>query len=132
MIYFKEEYAIIELDEAFNLLYLELNGFIQSTNYRETMELALHLVEDKRLTRWLGNLKNMGRMQVQDASWREEVWFPRFVKSPIQKVAIVLSEDYYNDLTLTETIKTVDKNPKVERRLFYNLEEANSWIRSNA
>lgn len=71
-------------------------------------------------------------MQVQDASWREEVWFPRFVKSPIQKVAIVLSEDYYNDLTLTETIKTVDKNPKVERRLFYNLEEANSWIRSNA
>jgi hypothetical protein len=98
----------------------------------KTMELTLHLVEEKRLTRWLGNLKNMGRMQVQDAQWREEVWFPRFVNSTIQKVAIVLSEDYYNYLTFNETIKLFDKNTQVERRLFPNLPEANAWIRANA
>jgi hypothetical protein len=129
MIYFKEDYATITLDETFNAIQLEWHGFILSHDYRDTMNLALHLVEEKKLTRWLANMKDMGKIQLQDAKWREEIWFPRFVESTIEKVAVVVSTDYFNELAIKETIKEVDKKSKILRRRFTDPQQAEAWLK---
>src|SRR5689334_4607311 len=97
MIYFKEHYATIQCDEKLKVIEVAWYGHIRSKEYREIMQLALNLVKEKKLKRWLADMKDMARIQISDAEWREKVWFPEFVKTDIEKVAAVISPDYFNE-----------------------------------
>jgi hypothetical protein len=130
MIYFKEEFSTIYLDEENKIIHLEWYGPMLSRHYRETLTLALDLVEDKKLTKLLVNMKDMHRIQIQDAEWRENIWFPKFIKSNIKKIAVIVSDDYFNELTLKEAILGVDVNSKIQRRRFPDVISADTWLRT--
>jgi hypothetical protein len=66
MIYFKEEYATINLEEAQSLIHIEWNGPVSGEHYRTTLELALDLAKEKKLTCWLTDMQHIGTVAISD------------------------------------------------------------------
>jgi hypothetical protein len=128
MIYFKEHYATVQYNEELKMVEVEWHGLVLSNHYRETLNLVLDLINEKKLERFLVNRKNMERISLSDERWREEDWYPRFLKSSIKRSASIISKDYYNEVSVSRLIEEKDKNLDIERRSFYNNKEAKEWL----
>ena len=128
MIYFKEHYATVKYDEELKMVEVEWHGLVLSNHYRETLNLILDLINEKKLERFLVNRKNMERISLSDERWREEDWYPRFLKSTIKRSASIISKDYYNEVAVSRLIEEKDKNLQIERRRFYTYQSAKEWL----
>ena len=128
MIYFKEDYVTVCYNEDLKLVEVEWNGLILSRHFRETLEMVLDFINEKRLENFLVNRKNMFRISLEDEKWRRESWFPRFIKSTIKRSASVISKDFYNEVSFSKLIEEEDKNINIERRSFGKYSEAKEWL----
>jgi hypothetical protein len=132
MIYLKTDYVTIDLNEDLKLLEIEWHGLILSSQYRETMEMVLDMLEEKNVENFLINRQHMQRISLADEKWRKEFWYPEFLKSSVKRSASVISRDYYNEVSVSQLIEENDPGIKVERRSFYNYQEARKWLLENS
>src|SRR5688572_13383727 len=113
MIYFKEHYVTVEYDENLKLVEIEWYGLVLSHHYRETLEMVLDLVEEMKLENFLVNRQHMARIRLSDEKWRQEKWYPRFLKSSIKRSASVISNDFYNEVSVSRLIENQDETLKI-------------------
>ena len=132
MIYLKTDYVTIDLNEDLKLLEIEWHGLVLSSQYRETMEMVLDMLEEKNVENFLINRQHMQRISLADEKWRKEFWYPEFLKSSVKRSASVISRDYYNEVSVSQLIEENDPGIKVERRSFYNYQEARKWLLENS
>ena len=127
-ILFKEHYVTIQYYEQLKLVEVEWHGTILSNRFRETLELVLDFIKDKKMENLLVNRKDMARISLADANWRSENWFPRLLKSGIRNSVSVISDDNYNEATISEMIEQKDQRMIFERNSFYTFHEAKNWL----
>lgn len=132
MIYFKEDYVTICYEEKLNLLEVIWNGHIFSEHFRETLKMIIDLIEEKKIENFLVDRKTMQRISLADEIWRQENWFPHFLKSGIKRSASVISKDYYNEVSVARLIEEKDEEIKIERKSFYTYREAKAWLLKSA
>ncbi len=128
MIYFKEHYVTVEYDESLKLVEVEWHGLVLSHHYRETLEMVLDLIEEMKLENFLVNRQNMHRIRLSDERWRQEDWYPRFLKSSIKRSASVISNDFYNEVSLSRLIEENEAEIRIERRSFLDYKAAKDWL----
>ena len=128
MIYFKEHYVTVQYDECHNLVEVEWHGMVISNYFRETLEMVLDLINEHQVENFLVNRQYMHRISLADEQWRKEDWYPRFLESSIKRSASVISKDHYTEVSISRLIEETDKEIKIERRSFYDYEEAKKWI----
>ena len=131
MIYFKTDYVTVEFNEDQKLVEIEWQGMVLSHQYRETLEMVLELINEKEVKNFLVNRQNMQRISLVDESWRKEVWYPKFLKSPVKRSVSVISKDYYNEVSVSQLIEEKDADIKIERRSFYDYQAAKKWLLEN-
>ena len=128
MIYLKTDYATIQFDERLKLVELEWHGLVQSHEYRETLDILLDLIEDKKLEYALINRLHLERISLADEEWRKENWYPRFLESNIKRSASVISKDYYTEISVSRLIEEEDKDIRIQRRSFCDYDSAKQWL----
>ena len=128
MIYFKEEFATIYIEEAQSLIHIEWNGPVNSPDYRITLEIALELAKEKKLTCWLANMQYIGTVAISDHAWTKDEWFPKFLETTMKKAALIVSKDRYSQLAVQETIEEKKLCKKMQYQEFTELQSAKAWL----
>ena len=128
MIFLKTDYVTVQYNESLKLVEVEWHGLVQSNYYRETLNMVLDLIEEKNLEYFLVNRLNMERISLNDEKWRQEEWYPRFLKSSVKKAASVICKDHYTEVAVSRLIEEKDKIIKIERRSFSEYQEAKNWL----
>ena len=132
MIYFKEDYVTVCYDEKLNLVEVIWSGLIFSQQFRETMEMILDLIKEKKVENFLVDRKAMQRIGLADEVWRKEKWFPQFLNSSVKRSASVICKDYYTEVAIARLIEEKDEEIRIERRSFYHYREAKAWLVESA
>jgi len=99
-----------------------------SAEFRDSLTTGLEVVKHFRLSRWIGDVRNLGAIEETDQHWSTNIWFPLALNAGINKMAIILSDDLFNQLSVEEIMHRVS-SPHLVSHYFSDQEEALSWIR---
>ncbi|MDO1447245.1 STAS/SEC14 domain-containing protein [Rhodocytophaga aerolata] len=129
MVYFKEDYLTIHYDANLELIHLEWNTkFISDAQYKKGCEAALKLIQEKKCTRWLGDLTNMGVIPMESQHWTNQNWFPRLFESSLQHMALLVSKDVFNKVAVNNIINKAN-GITFATKYFQNKAEALAWLK---
>lgn len=87
-------------------IHLKWKGYATSQEYREGLETALKLVEQKSVHFWLGDRKFMQAILPQDEDWSVQQWMPKLQTSGLKKMAIVTSLDFLNNSSMKRILSS--------------------------
>lgn len=77
-------------------------------DYRTALLAGLEAVQTHGLTGWLADLSNMGLIKEEDENWTNAVFFPQLVGSTVEKMAIIVSSDVFNQLSVEQIMSRVE------------------------
>src|SRR5690349_20558646 len=93
-----ENFLHIYWDENYDIIYLEWHYYPGSEKYRESLELALNLARRKNIKYGIANVKQLVNLVPDDLTWLIDTWFPELLTLSIQKIAVVLPTDAFEEL----------------------------------
>lgn len=129
MEYFKEDYLIIRYEASLDLIHLQWNTkFLTDVQYKKGCEAALKLIQEKKCTRWLGDLTNMGVIPLESQHWTNQNWFPRLFESSLQHMGLIVSKDIFNKVAVNNIINKAN-GISFATKYFQNKEEALVWLK---
>ena len=104
------------------------DGFLSGEIFRTSMLACAQLIEERKPLTWLADNRKMKAIRQKDQDWFEQVMFPIFIASPLEKMATLVSEDIFNQMAI-ETLHTLG-TPLVrfETRFFHSEERALQWL----
>jgi hypothetical protein len=130
MIYFQRDHLTIRQDESLDILISDWIGRVSSDEYRKGMELILQIVQEKNITKWLTISRNMKALSVNDQRWTNELFLREIPRSPLKKIARLLSDEIINQLiinTMVEHAQEIKPLP-VAFAQFSDYETAIRWL----
>jgi hypothetical protein len=98
----------IELVPAIQTVHLMWQGYVSGNEYRTALLKGLEAVQTHGLTGWLADLSGMEVINEEDENWANAVFFPQLVGSTVQKMAIVVSTDIFNQLSVEQIMNRVE------------------------
>jgi hypothetical protein len=125
---FEEKYLTIHHNEDVNCIHMQWTGFAASEKYRYGMNTGLEKVKEKKVSRWLADMTDMGAIVSEDQKWTNEDWFPRLLGAGIKTAAVVMSKDIFNQLAVKKIGEDMTDN-NYTMYFFYNLAEAKEWLK---
>jgi hypothetical protein len=127
-ILFNEPFLRISYTPAEQLIHLEWKGHARSSEYRHGLEFALDHVKHHKVTRWLADLRSMTAILRTDEQWANETWFPQLFNTALEKMAIVPSNDYFNQTSVQRSFTAVDGKLTFKVAWFPTPQEAFDWL----
>ncbi|RSK48504.1 STAS/SEC14 domain-containing protein [Hymenobacter rigui] len=128
---FENPYCTIFLDESVPALYQEWQGFVSGEPLREAHNATVQLLRAHRLNRVLADTRHMRVISQADQQWITESYFPRAIAAGLRRVAILQSEDMFNQTSVQAIMATVIRNTLVQAEHFQDLESARNWLRAD-
>ena len=127
MVYFDKSFAKIEIEPAKSLLILTWHGFANSDEYREANSTVVLLSRQFGITKWLSNMKEMKAIRQADQEWSVKEWFPQVLELGIQKWAIVISDDMFNQMAMSSMMGKIRPQLKYPVEYFQDINSARNW-----
>ena len=90
----------------------------------------MQAVRELQVENWLGNLKLMESILPADEEWASHTWFPQLAESPLRKMAIVTSLDYFNNTSVKRIVTSAVPIINFETRYFVDVIPAKEWLKS--
>lgn len=125
---FEEKHLTIHHDQETECIHMQWTGFANSQKYRHGMNTGLEKVKEKKVSKWLANMSEMGAIMPEEQKWTNEDWFPRLLDAGIRTAAVVMSKDIFNQLAVKKIGEDMTDN-SYTMCFFYNLEEAKVWLK---
>lgn len=121
--------ADIFLNEELKFVHVIWKGAVTNSDaFRDTLNFGTQLIKDYRCERWLADTKNMGVIKRVDQEWTHEVWFPQVATLGLKKMALIVPENVFGELSAKNVMdKARDKN-LIKDRYFMNTELAIKWL----
>ncbi len=110
------------------LVQLTWNGHARSDEYRGGLEKALVVLQENDVLFWLADLREMTAILRADETWANENWFPRLFATGLRRMAIVESNDFFNQTSVARSFTAVNGKLTFEVAWFRTLEEARGWL----
>ena len=131
MLYFKSDFLHISFDESLKSVVMDWKTAPTSVEFKTGLNRGLDALKDKRAVNWLAYLENLGALDEKDQQWSNEDWFPRALGAGVKNMAIVVSSDIFNQMTV-ESIMSKVPGTALTVQYFNNAEKAQAWLRSVA
>jgi SpoIIAA-like len=126
----KDEYVTVGSEMDQSLITLTWTGFAPSPVFRSILEDALLNVRLHKLSFWLADLRGMNAILRQDEQWSSNDWFPRLANSGLRRMAILMSSDYFNQMSVERIMTNASPALPFEVRYFEDPEAARTWLLS--
>ena len=127
-IVYDKKHLTIKINLQSRSVYLEWKAFAGSSDYREGLNTALSLVKTHKLENWLANLRNMKAIRQEDQDWTNRDWFPQLAHSSLKKMAIVVSEDIFNQLAVDNIMQKSNGVIRFDTQYFNSDQSAQQWL----
>lgn len=86
------------------------------------------LLQENDVLFWLADLREMTAILRADETWANENWFPRLFATGLRRMAIVESDDFFNQTSVARSFTAVNGKLTFEVAWFRTLEEARGWL----
>ncbi len=129
MIYFEKDYLRIDYDQNENVITMNWKEAVVSEEFREGLNKGLQCVEENAIKHWLADVRDMGALSNEDQEWSNNEWFPKIIKAGIKFMAVVISSDIFNQMTVDEIMTKVPQTNIVHRN-FDDMDKAKEWLLS--
>ncbi len=126
----KDEYVTVSSEPACGLITLTWTGFAPSPIFRSILEDALMNVRLRQLKFWLADLRKMNAILRQDEQWSANDWFPRMAQTGLERMAILTSSDYFNQMSVDRIMDNATPDLPFAVSYFDDPEAARSWLLS--
>jgi hypothetical protein len=103
--------------------------FMSGEDYRSTLLKLLDVLEEKRGSRMLFDMRNMPVMSPDDQAWVLSEWMPKSLKAGLKYSAVVMPQRALSKMTLRHIAKDASVIER-QRAYFETLEEATAWLKS--
>jgi hypothetical protein len=123
-----DEFVLVQADEDDKLISLKWSGYAPSTVFRQILEEARENVAQHGLLRWLADLRGMNAILRQDEQWTVTDWFPRLAKTGLKRMAILMSTDYFNQMSVDRIMQAATPEMPFDVSYFDNEESARAWL----
>jgi hypothetical protein len=123
-------YAKAYLYTIENALIFELKwiGFVESADFRQTLEECIPYVLKHKPTHWLANNKLMRVIAPKDQQWTSDMWFPKLVQNDFKKMAIVEAEDIFNKRGVQKIFSKASGIITFDTMYFDDVNKALEWL----
>lgn len=129
MIYLNERYLTVVWDAEIGAVRLEWKEFIDGELYRAGLNAGLALLEEKKTSRWLADLRRLGPVTLEDQRWTNEDWFPRAIGRGLRSMAVVSPRKVVAQMSVrTVMSKVMDRS--FTTAYFDDVEPARQWLAS--
>ena len=129
MIYYDKRWMTIRFDESLQAVCLEWKGYAEGEEYRSVFNAGIELLQQKKVSRWLGDCRLLGPVTQADQQWTNQEWHPRAAAAGMRWVAIVSPKAAVARLSIKYIITKVNNTDLVFNH-FDDLESARTWLRS--
>ena len=123
-----DEHVVVKLNTLESLISLKWRGYAPSPVYRSILEDALSNVKLHDLQFWLADLREMAAILRMDETWTVNDWFPRIATSGLRRMAILMSDDFFNVTSVDRIMDGAAPKIAFEVRYFRTPEEALEWF----
>ena len=106
--YFKSDVVEIHWDAGARAVVLAWTGFAKGDAFKEGLEKGLELVKAKRATRWVGDVRKLGPVKLDDQEWVNTNWFPRLLGAGLTHMAIVMPEKAITKMSVGRIMQKVE------------------------
>ena len=124
----KDDYVTVEAETEQGLITLTWTGFAPSPVFRSILEDALMNVRLHRLSFWLADLRKMNAILRQDEQWSANDWFPRLAQTGLERMAILTSSDYFNQMSVDRIMNDAAPELPFAVSCFDDPEAARVWL----
>ncbi len=128
LLFRKDEYVTVGSEVDLGLITLTWTGFAPSPIFRSILEDALMNVRLHRLSFWLADLRQMNAILRQDEQWSANDWFPRLANSGLRRMAILASNDYFNQMSVERIMNNATPELPFEVAYFQDQAAARDWL----
>ncbi len=125
-----EDFLHIDWDEEYDILYLEWHYYPGNDKYRESLDLILNLARQKNVKFGIANVQQLMAMEPEDATWLLDNWFPELLTLSIQKIALVLPSEVFEELAGAYLQKLDVTVLAFEVEFFAHVSEAYQWVKN--
>lgn len=129
MLYFDKPWMTIRFDESLQAVHLEWKRYAEGEEYRSGFNVGLELLQQKRVSRWLGDCRLLGPVTQADQIWMNQDWHARAAAAGMRWVALVQPRAAVGRLALRYiTMKLTAGELTINN--FEDLEGARAWLRA--
>ena len=110
------------------MICLRWAGYAPSIVYRSILDDARMNVGLHQLERWLADLRGMNAILRQDEQWTVNDWFPTLAKTGLKRMAILMSSDYFNQMSVDRIMQAATPEMPFAVAYFDDEEGARAWL----
>ena len=125
-----DEYVTVSTEPDQGLITLTWTGFAPSPVFRSILEDAMMNVRLHDLSFWLADLRKMNAILRQDEQWSTNDWFPRLAASGLKRMAILMSSDYFNQMSVERIMNNATPELPFTVSYFEDADAARDWLLS--
>ncbi|MBZ0206085.1 MAG: hypothetical protein K8H89_07150 [Flavobacteriales bacterium] len=123
-----EPFLTLEHLPARKMVRLTWKGHARGDQYRKGLSLALEVLRKNDVRYWLADLRGMTAIMRDDERWANEVWFPQLFATGLRRMAIIESNDYFNQTSVERSFTAVNGKLTFEVAWFRSPEKASAWL----
>jgi len=128
MVYYEKSHLTVRYHDEIDAVVMDWHGFAQGEQYREGLNAGLELVQQKKATNWLADLRDMGTVKDEDQNWSNTDWFPRAIETSLSNMAIVQPESVVANMSVENIMEEVGDGA-LTTHYFDNRDDAKTWLR---
>jgi hypothetical protein len=124
---FDSSFLALHWDEADRSIWAEWKGTPSGDPMKQAFEVALKLITEKGVHKWLADTGNIGTMDPADVKWVNDDWVPRAAAAGIRWMAFVAPKKIVMQLAVRSFISRIDDR-ELANGYFDSLEAAREWL----
>ncbi|WP_426490473.1 hypothetical protein [Hymenobacter sp. 102] len=128
---FENEHCIIYYDESVPAIHQQWQGFASGELLREAHDATVQQVRIHKTPCILADTRQMRVISRADQQWITDSYFPRLIAAGSRRIAIVQSEDIFNQTSVQHIMTDIVRNSLVVAEHFQTMEAARAWLREN-
>lgn len=128
----QDQYVLVTVNTERKIITLKWRGYAPSPQFRSILEDALSNVRLHQLEAWLADLREMNAILRQDEQWCVNDWFPRLAKAGLKRMAILVSSDYFNQMSVDRIMDAATPEMPFAVANFDDPVAALAWLHAEA
>ncbi len=125
--YFQTPYLLLQYNDQEKYTAASWQHFPLSDEFRTGMDQIIRVMEEKKIGKVLTDTRKMGAISPDDQDWSINDWLPRAFAAGYRRIAIVISEDIFNQMSVEDIMSRVEGVDFVTK-YFPSLEAGRQWL----